>query len=192
MGSPRDWMETVRETVERIKELIGSSDDTGSETTGTVMGKENEILAKVNSIKEDVQKSNRKLIKQTGKKRLTSSAGITVIEFDFPKPVQFISILSELSGDVSNYRNPVYLINGEDSIRTNTFRTAGQMQFLCAGELNGFRNGTDIFSFMGIQADVSDVAPFPYPIYITKIRMEMSGGALQSGSYIDYSVYYIE
>lgn len=44
MGSPRDWMETVRETVERIKALIGSPDDTGSETTGTVMGKENAIL----------------------------------------------------------------------------------------------------------------------------------------------------
>lgn len=43
MGSPRDWMQTVKETVERIRALIGSSDDTGSGTTGTVMGKLNNI-----------------------------------------------------------------------------------------------------------------------------------------------------
>lgn len=45
MGSPRDWMETVKETVKRIKALIGSPADTGGSTTsGTLMGKGNAIL----------------------------------------------------------------------------------------------------------------------------------------------------
>lgn len=44
MGSPRDWMQTVKQTVDRIKAIIGNPDDTGgSETTGTVMGKLNNI-----------------------------------------------------------------------------------------------------------------------------------------------------
>lgn len=44
MGSPRDWMQTVKQTVDRIKAIIGNPDDIGgSETTGTVMGKLNNI-----------------------------------------------------------------------------------------------------------------------------------------------------
>ena len=58
MGSPRDWMETVRETVERIRALIGSPADTGgSATAGTIMGKENAIIEKVNLIEAEINES---------------------------------------------------------------------------------------------------------------------------------------
>lgn len=44
---PRDWMETIKEAIERI----GTTKDTGGSTTaGTLMGKLNAALSKINTI----------------------------------------------------------------------------------------------------------------------------------------------
>lgn len=185
--------------------LIGSTGDTGgTETDGTVMAKENAILGQVNSIKDDVQISNRKLIKQSEKKRfgpVSSTSGITVLEFDFPQPVQFIAICSKLNGEIrAGNAVPIYLINGEDSIKVNQFRVPTDVthpdtiQFLCAGYLNNIQNRGDLFVFNDITISGSGAikVPFPYPIYIKKFRMELPNIMIEAGNPIDFSVYYLE
>ena len=175
MGSPRDWMQTVKQTVDRIKAIIGNPDDTGgSETTGTVMGKENTIMKMLKDY--DGKVKNNMILKQTPRQNFTMPSSKNLeIDFEFGKPVRIIGVHFTFASLPKNVTPPTYIINGENSFTTDFFadRSHGVAVFLRDnnGELR-FR--------IGGGSDVQIISD----IWATKLTFQLPPGIVEAGTTI--------
>lgn len=183
MGSPRDWTQTVKQTVDRIKAIIGNPDDTGgSETTGTVMGKENTIMKMLKDY--DGKVKNNMILKQTPEQNFTMPSSKNLeIDFEFGKPVRIIGVYFSFASFPKNVTAPAYIINGENSFTTKFFvdESSGVAVFLRDnnGSL-GFRIGIS----SGVQI-ISD-------IWATKLTFQLPSEIVEAGTTIRAHAIYQE
>lgn len=117
---PKDWDEVKGIVDALLKGLIGTTKDTGgSQTAGTVMGKENAILKKLAQMDDKV--ANNMILKQTEYKSVViPSTGYQTVSFSFAKPVRILGIYLG-SYFKSSTTLPVYIINGENSFQTSLY-----------------------------------------------------------------------
>lgn len=136
MGEPRSWGEFTAE----LARLIGQEADTGgSQTAGTVFGKENAILE---TLKEQNAKIFTSMVwKQTAKKAVTTAtSGVKILSFSFESPVKFRAINIEGTIALGQFAS-VYFINEESSftaLASIANSTARYMIAVDGGSLNRF------------------------------------------------------
>lgn len=107
-------------SVSEVLNRIGSTRDTGgSQTAGTVMGKENAIMKMLEA--HDSKIKGNMILKQTQTRTIQKSSGRLNIDFDFSKPVRIVGahIRVTKASSSSSVTIPAYIINGEDSFTTN-------------------------------------------------------------------------
>ncbi len=134
MGEPRSWGEFTAE----LAKLIGRAADTGgSQTAGTVFGKENAILE---TLKEQNAKIFTSMVwKQTAKKAVTTAtSGVKILSFSFESPVKFRAINIEGTIDLGQFAS-AYFINGESSFTALASIASSTARYMIAVD-GGSRN----------------------------------------------------
>lgn len=98
---------------------IGETDDTGgTETTGTLMAKENAILEMLN--KQSNKVKNNMVLKEMVKSIVLSEGQVSNLSFSFDKPVKFLGLYFDNASGFTAQNIPTYIINGENSTQITT------------------------------------------------------------------------
>lgn len=186
MGSPRDWTQTVKQTVDRIKAIIGNPDDTGgSETTGTVMGKENTIMKMLKDY--DGKVKNNMILKQTPQQNFTMPSSKNLeIDFEFGKPVRIIGVYFTFVPFVSPSKivsAPTYIINGENSFTTDFFADSSRGVAAFVRDNNG-----ELRFRIGGGNDIQIISD----IWATKLTFQLPPGIVEAGTTISAHAIYQE
>lgn len=167
-------------SVSEVLNRIGSTRDTGgSQTAGTVMGKENAIMGMLKSYDSKIK--NNMILKQTAHRNITvPSTGIVKIDFDFGKPVRIIGVYFRLNQTSSSLTFPAYIINGEDSFTTYFFADkSGGIGFFVRD------NGGSLCFRIGIDGSIKLIPD----IWATKLEFQISSGVTIGSDIYTYAIY---
>lgn len=183
MGSPRDWMQTVKQTVDRIKAIIGNPDDTGgSETTGTVMGKENTIMKMLKDY--DGKVKNNMILKQTPEQNFTMPSSKNLeIDFEFGKLVRIIGVYFTFASFPKSVSAPAYIINGENSFTTRFFADDNNGVAVFVRDNNGS---------LGFRIGISSSVQIISDIWATKLTFQLPPEIVEAGTTISAHAIYQE
>ena len=129
---------SIQNLLSSTQKLIGTTTDIGgSQTAGTVYGKENAILE---TLKEQNAKIYTSMVwKQTAKKAVTTAmSGVKILSFSFESPVKFRAINIEGTIDLGQFAS-AYFINGESSFTALASIASSTARYMIAVD-GGSRN----------------------------------------------------
>lgn len=173
-------------SVSEVLNRIGLTGDTGgSQTAGTVFGKENAILGKL--VQLDNKVVNNMILKQTGSKNITiPSSGYLPVSFAFVKPVRILAIYMGGNFKGGSYM-PVYIINGEHSFQTSlVINSAGSYAYYALA-WDGIRRGSLRFTSQG-----GDAYEIVQDVWATRIDIQIALDSTNAGKTSSLTVVYQE
>lgn len=181
---PKDWDEMKGIVDALLKGLIGTTKDTGgSQTAGTVMGKENAILKMVGEVNAVVTSPRRMRITEHA---IASNAEKSIL-FDFGKTVKFNYFKFSGGSGKAIGNGTVYFINGEDSISYSiNYNPNGETTYVPA--LISPSSGQHNVGFSYQVTQTSSVIQAKFDFYADKIQLDFNAGLLG----VKISVCYVE